>query len=207
MEHPYHIGRLEIHSFAHRSLLFAQSAHFKNQFAHIALYNRALVSNWLFEKEQCEWFPHDSSQSLTNNKRIAQNIRIFSMFWQFFLFLCPKPNCSHRSLLNCTFLKSDLSYSLSSLFTKEWLWAIYSGHSSHDKRATVSDSLRPLITKKWLEWFALFLEQIAFLLTKIERIAPKRQMSKFPTLHIGRFQPHWVLVIFLDLSEFYILIS
>ena len=41
------------------------------------------------------------------------------------------------------------------------------------KRATESDLLRSLITKDWRERFTFFYEQIAFSLTKNERIARK----------------------------------
>ena len=72
---------------------------------------------------------------------------IFSVcFWQFFPFLYPRANRSRRCWLICSFLKSDLSDWLPSLFTKEQKWAIRSGRSwqisdrepyaqvAHDKR-------------------------------------------------------------------------
>ena len=86
-------------------------------------------------------------------------------------FLCPRANRSRRSLLICSFLKSDLSNFLPSLFTKEPPWAICSGRSW--KKSNVTDLLRLLMIKEQQERFALFHEQIALTLTKNKRIARK----------------------------------
>ena len=53
----------------------------------------------------------------------------FICFWQFFPFLCPRANLSHPSLNIPSFLQSDLSDWLPSLFLKEWLRVIHSDHS------------------------------------------------------------------------------
>ena len=86
-------------------------------------------------------------------------------------FLCPRENRSRCSLLICSFLKSDLSNFLPSLFTKEPLWAICSGRSW--KKSNVTDLLRLLMIKEQQERFALFHKQIALTLTKNKRIARK----------------------------------
>ena len=65
----------------------------------------------------------------------------FVCFWHFFPFLCPRANCSCCSSLIGSFLKSDLSNSLTSLFTKEW------PERSHNKRASLSNSLTLLFKR------------------------------------------------------------
>ena len=56
------------------------------------------------------------------------------MFLTVVLILCPRANRSHSSLLSCSFLKSNESNSLTSIFLK---------------RATISESLLSLIKKEW----------------------------------------------------------
>ena len=110
-------------------------------------------------KEQHEWIAHDSSQLLSKEgfaQKILKKIVFFECFWQF-----PPPfyaqvriapvalrsqkraNCSC-----CSFVMSDMSYSITSLFTKEQPWANRSGRSlqknnrerfaqiAHDKSGT-----------------------------------------------------------------------
>ena len=81
--------------------------------------------------------------------------------------------------------KSLLFFFAQSIFFKEQPWVSHSGCSEQKidperftpvalyKRATVSDSLRSLMTKEWQDRFALFHERIALLLTKNEQIAQK----------------------------------
>ena len=98
----------------------------------------------LFKKEQCVWFARD-----------------WYVFWLFFPFLCPSANRWRCSLLICSFLKSYFKHMLLSLFTKErseWFAQV-----ADVKRATMSDSLRPLTTKERRERFTLFHEWIALL--------------------------------------------
>ena len=164
-----------------RSSLFAlllKIAHFKDRLyaicsliwanreriALVALYKRATEEN----------------RSRCSLKRVTRVIRLWFEQIIFFLldsfsllfpFLCPRANHSHLSSLSCSFLKSNESNgsdSLSSLFTKEWLWANCSSHSTGAicsrrslqksdceqiapvtlyKRATVSNSF-PLLLKK-----------------------------------------------------------
>ena len=76
------------------------------------------VIRWWFERIACK------------KLAICWKTSYFSyVFDSFSLYLCPIANCSHRSLLIRSFLKSDLSNSLPSLFTKEQPWAICSGRS------------------------------------------------------------------------------
>ena len=92
-------------------------------------------------------------------------------FWLFFPFLCPSANRWRCSLLILSFLKSYFKHMLLSLFTKErseWFAQV-----ADVKRATMSDSLRPLMTKEWRERFTLFHEWIALSLIKNERISRK----------------------------------
>ena len=149
----------------------------------------------IFKKERCEWFAHDLSGLLAIMRDSLNKIVFFICFWQFFPFLCPRVNCSLRSFLICSFLKSDLSDSLLSLFTTEQHeWFVQVAHDkkatlsdsqvAHDKRMTVSDLLRLLMKKEERERFTLFQERITLSLTKKEQIAGKSEklMSEFPTL-------------------------
>ena len=55
---------------------------------HNTLYKRAAWANCyrcsLKKSKLCEWFAHDSSESIAKNKQIAWKIHIFRKFWQFF---------------------------------------------------------------------------------------------------------------------------
>ena len=78
----------------------------------------------------------------------SKNVYSLYVFDSFPPFLCPRVNRSCPSSLIFSFLKSDLSDSLLSLFTKEWPWVISSDCSwkkrdnerftqvAHVKRAT-----------------------------------------------------------------------
>ena len=111
---------------------------------------------------------------------------IFVCFRQFFHsfppFLCPMALLSRHSLLSHSFLKSDGSDKLSSLFKKDNLeqiapLAIY-------KKATISVSLLLLMTKERWEHFVLFHRQIALLFFCSQKMIAslKKLMSEFPTL-------------------------
>ena len=63
----------------------------------------------------------------------------FDSFSLFFPILCPRENHSHRSSLSRSFLKSIGSDSLSSHFTKEWLW-------TNSLRGSLQKSDRELLT-------------------------------------------------------------
>ena len=65
-------------------------------------------------------------RSLQNSESLKK-IHIFHIFWSVSPLFMPTAKCSHHSLLICSFLKSHLSDSLPSLFTKERPWAICSG--------------------------------------------------------------------------------
>ena len=64
------------------------------------------------------------------NSLICSSLLCCSLFRVFHIFLtvfdsfspilCPRVNCSHRYLLTCSFLKSDLSDLLLLLFTRDW---------------------------------------------------------------------------------------
>ena len=100
---------------------------------------------------------------LTKNKWFAQKISIFHMF---FPFLCPRANCFHRSLLICSFFKSDLSDLLPWLCTKERLCAIHSGCSWRKR--------------DWID-LLFFTSESLFFSQKISKSLEK-PMSKFATL-------------------------
>ena len=89
---------------------------------------------------------------------------------------------SRHSLLSHSFLKSNRSDKLSSLFKKDNLeqiapLAIY-------KKATISVSLLSLMTKERWEHFVLFHRQIALLFFCSQKMIAslKKLMSEFPTL-------------------------
>ena len=140
----YRVGNLIFHSFT----LLLKISHFKEQLWAIRSCRSLQKSKsllLLFKKEQCEWFARDASESLAKSERFTQKIDSFPPF------LCPRVNRSRHSWLSCFYFKSDLSFLLSTLFTK---------------RATMSDSLRSLMTKERQERFALFHKRIALSLTK-----------------------------------------
>ena len=84
-----------------------------------------------------------------------------TVFHCFSSFLCPRAICSYHSLQksHCERIAPIALY----------------------KRATVSVSLKSLMTKERQERFALFHERIALLLTKTIDLL-KKPMSEFPTL-------------------------
>ena len=98
-------------------------------FAHslFTLYKRAMYViqslSPLIKKERCEWF---ASEKITRKTgAICSKNSFFSyVFDSFPPFLCPRANCSHSSSLICSFLTSNLSNSLTLLFTKERPWPI-----------------------------------------------------------------------------------
>ena len=99
----------------------------------------------LMTKEQHEWFARFWG-------RLAQKIYIFHMFFIvfhcFYPLLCPRANHLNCSSLSPSFLKSNGSDLLFSIFTKEWLRSNHSpcpsqqsdcerfAQVAHDKRAT-----------------------------------------------------------------------
>ena len=112
-------------------------------------------------------------QIARKRRAIRSKIRIFRMFLTVFTLFCQRTNPSRCSLLICSFLKSDLSDLLPSLFTKERPERF--AQVAHDKRATVSDSLRLLMTKE------LKINQLQHKLIKTSEQL-KKTMSKFPTM-------------------------
>ena len=80
-----------------------------------------------FKKEPCQWFAHYLRKALSKKSNSFKKKHIFLMFLtvfdSFFPFLCLRANRSRRSLLSCSFLKSDRSDSISSVFKKERQWA------------------------------------------------------------------------------------
>ena len=137
-----------------RSLLFCsislilKSNH--EQFAHIALYKRVTMNNSLmslFKKEPCEVLLVIRANHLQKTSNLLKK----SYFCMFFPFLCPKANRSSRS-------RRSLQKSDHERFAQV----------AHDKRATVSDSLRSLMTKEQWEIFAFLLFR-----SKNEQIAQK----------------------------------
>ena len=128
----------------------------------------------LFREEPCEQFAFDLGESLSKTSDLLNKIQIFCIF-------CPRVNCSCRSLLFHSFLKSNGSKLLWSLFTNEW-WERVIPVTLY-KRATVRDSYQ-----------ALFHSQK----TNDSHEKPK---SKFPTLvqtnsawswTLRRLTLHWV---------------
>ena len=92
----------------------------------------------------------------------------FYVFDNFSPFVCPRANSSLRSSLICSFFKEQL----------ERL-----AHVALYKRATMSDSLRLLMTKERPKRFALFHKQIPLSLICSQKPSRsiKKPMSKFPT--------------------------
>ena len=142
----------------------------------------------LFTKEQCEWFACASSKSLAKNERFARKIHIFSMFLTVFpLFYAqeqipPVAFCSFALFLRVTWAirsRCSLQKSNHELFAQV----------AHDKRVTVNDSLRLLMTKEQGKRFALFREQIILSLfcKKKKANCSKKHMSEFPTLQNWHF--------------------
>ena len=146
---------------------------------------------WKRRKKLGEWFVCDSSKSLSETsdwlKKKLYFLFVFDSFSLCFPFLCPRANCSHLSLLSCSFLKSDRSYSLSLLLTKEQLWANCSRRilqkSNHERFTPIAHDN---IERR--EQFTLFHAQIAhslfcsFTHKKMSNLL-KKPMSQFPTLY------------------------
>ena len=76
-----------------------------------------------FKTEQHSWFEQNALKKLVIRPKNTYFLYVFDHFPPF---LSSKANCSRRSLLSSSFLKSVGSDSLSSLFTKEQPWAICS---------------------------------------------------------------------------------
>ena len=129
----------------------------------------------------CSWF-----EQIARIKRAIHFKKLYFLY--FFLQLFPFLTVCLRALHSCcsslvhSLVNSDLIDLLLWLFTKEQPEQF--AQVTHDRRATMSDSLRLLMimTKEWQERFAFFHERIALSLTKNEGI--KKLMSKFPTLII-----------------------
>ena len=117
------------------------------------------VSNSLIKKERCEWFASDWSELLAKNKTSysLEKLVIFDSFWQFFPFVCPRVNCSRRSLLIRSFIQSDLSDLLLSLLTKERLWAIRSRRSFAHKNKRYAQKTNEPIPNPACYYFFKFL--------------------------------------------------
>ena len=114
-------GKKQGWEFAHLLfILLLKIAHFKEWpwVIHTTLYKRATYVNC----SRCVLKKSDAK-----NEWIARHF--FVCFWQFYPLFCLRVNHSRRSLLICSFLKSDMRDLLSSLFTKEEPWAICSGPS------------------------------------------------------------------------------
>ena len=150
-------------------------------FAHFALYKRATVSDYsrhslkkshinesLFKTEQCEWSAHDLSGLLEKNERFALKFCIFHMFFTVFPLLILKSELLLSLFLHFLFFKERLEWFASIAlhsFVLFWraTWAICSHRSlqksnrewfaqaAHDKRATVRDLLRSLMTQELRE--------------------------------------------------------
>ena len=98
------------------SSLFNKFNHDHEQIALVALYKRVTVTKTLLVKEQRELF------ALKNNRFAPKYLYfsyVFNSFSLLYPFLCPRANCSRRSLLRYSFLKRDRRNSLLSLFTKK----------------------------------------------------------------------------------------
>ena len=130
---------------------FAQNRSFKR--ATISNSLTLLVSESLssrFKIERCEWFPRDSSKLLAKNEQIAQNVFFVYVFDNFPPFYAQE-QIDSVALCSFTLFKERLEqFAPISLY----------------KRVTMSHLLRSLMTKEQRERFALFHEQITFLLTK-----------------------------------------
>ena len=85
------------------------------EFEHSLFCSKSLILKCDVRKSQCEWFERIACK----NERFTKKIVVFVCSFQFFPFLWPRANRSCRSSLIRFFLKSDLSDSRSSLFTKE----------------------------------------------------------------------------------------
>ena len=154
----------------------------RERIALVALYKRATKEN----------------RSCCSLKRVTRVIRLWFEQIIFFLldsfsllfpFLCPRANHSHLSSLSCSFLKSNESNgsdSLSSLFTKEWLWA---NCSSHSLQKSNREQFVPIALKKEQNSASLvFLEWIALSLFRSQKTSDslEKAMSELPTLLWGQ---------------------
>ena len=113
-----------------------------------------------------------SHRSFTLKKRAMRSTKFvfFVCFWQLLLifpFLCPRAKRSHRSSLCRSFLKSEGSDSISSLFTKKLPWGI--ALIALNKRVIVSELLPSIFKKERGEWFALFQDWIAISLFNLHK--------------------------------------
>ena len=99
----------------------------------------------LFREEPCEQFAFDLGESLSKTSDLLNKIQIFCIF-------CPRVNCSCRSLLFHSFLKSNGSKLLWSLFTNEW-WERVIPVTLY-KRATVRviSGAFSLTKNEWFAW-------------------------------------------------------
>ena len=134
IERRAHVGwdfaGLGIRSFAHSLFtLSLKITHFKERpwgiLSRHSLQKSYVIQSLspLFKKEWCEWF---ASERITRKTgAICSKNSYFSyVFDSFPPFLCPRANRSHPSSLICSFLTSNLSNSLTLLFTKERPWPI-----------------------------------------------------------------------------------
>ena len=125
-------------------------------FAQNRSFYRATMSNLLVIRG-------NSSQKTINS---LDKFAFLVCLWQFSLFFMPKSELLQSLLAHLPFFKESQS-----LFKKSDCEQFI--QVNHDKRATVSDSLRlfrSLMTKEQWERFALFLERIALPLTKNKQI-------------------------------------
>ena len=132
------------------------------------------------------WF----KQIALKNKRFAQKklyfLFVFDSFSLCFPFLCPKANCFHLSLLSCSFLKSDRSYSLLLLLTKEQLWANRSRRilqkSNHERFTPIAHDNR---AEGAIHAFSRTNRSFALLLFHSQKMSNllKKPTSQFPTLY------------------------
>ena len=138
----------------------------REQIAQFALNKRATVSDWLRSRSWQKGHLRKLLKKELFARKKFEKLYFSYVFYSFSPFLCQRANCSYRSSLSCSFLKSDCERIAQVDLTK---------------RATVSDLLRSLKTKERWQQFALFHELIILSLTKNERIT-RKPMSEFPTL-------------------------
>ena len=105
-----------------------------------------------------------ANRSQKKSKSLVK-IEFYICFWQFFSLSMPKSESLPSLFAHSLFCKEQPErFALVALF----------------KRATMSNSLRSLMTKERREWFPLFHEQIALSLTNNEQIAQKTDSQPCP---------------------------
>ena len=125
----------------------------------MALYKRGNESKCSLKKEQCEWCSRDSSKLLAKNQWFAKNC-FFHRFLTFSPLFMNRFCCS--SLIR-SFVISDLSNLLLSLFTKVCPWAIRSGCSCQKRGRAIYRKVENCQKQMKNFWglIALFFKQFA----------------------------------------------